>query len=333
MNKIHVVLDGFGGDNSPLEILKGARLAADELNVNVTVTGDENKLKEVCAKNNINTSNLQFLHAASIMPVHANPTDLLKKYRSSSMGVAFDFLASGNADVFVSAGSTGAVVVGGTLIVKRIKGIKRPAIGTVIPNIARNYFLVDMGANSECRPEMLVQFGIMGSIYMKELIGVKNPKVGLVNIGAEETKGLQLQLDAYELMKSAPINFIGNVEGRDLPLGMCDVAVCDGFCGNVILKVTEGMGKLMSVEMKNLFFKNAKSKLAALLLKKDLMAFKQKFDYAEEGGAPLMGVQSPVIKAHGNSDARAIKNAVRQAKKYHENNVINLIEKALEKNK
>lgn len=324
-----IILDAFGGDHAPLEILKGARLAVDELGVEILLCGDEEKIKKTAAENNISLSKMGIAHAPGIMPVEASPTGLLKEYSDSSMAEGFRLLTQNAGDAFVTAGSTGAAVVGSAMIVKRIKGIKRPAIGTVIPTDKSCYILLDAGANAECRPEMLCQFGIMGSVYMQNINGVKNPRIAIVNIGAEENKGTELQIEAAKLLKSTGLNFTGNIEARHIPLSGCDVAVCDGFTGNIVLKLTEGMAKMMAGEVKNMLLKNGKTKLAALLLKDSLNEFKAKLDYTEHGGAPLLGVKQPVIKAHGSSNAKAVKNAVRQAKTMVEQSIIEKIETAL----
>lgn len=324
-----IIVDAFGGDNAPLEILKGTADAIAEYGVTAVLTGDEQNIREVAESNNISLFGMEFLQADQIMPVEAEPTEVLKAYAGSSMTVGLKHLAEGGGDAFVTAGSTGAAVVGASLIVKRIKGVKRPALAPIIPNSAGRYMILDIGANAECRPEMLVQFGIMGSAYMKTFLGVENPRVGLVNIGAEETKGLELHVETYKLMQKAPVNFVGNVEARDLPLGGCDVAVTDGFVGNIVLKHTEGMAKFFSTELKNILFASIANKLAALVLKKSIDDFRKKMDYTEYGGTPLLGISKPVIKAHGSSNAKAFKNAIRQAKEMCENNVIEQIRRSL----
>lgn len=324
-----VIVDAYGGDNAPLEILKGTALAVKELGVQAVVCGDENELKKVAADNGISIAGFEFAQADGNIPVTADPTEILKAYSGSSMACGLRLLAEGGGDAFVSAGSTGAVVVGATLIVKRIRGIKRAALGTVIPTSEGCYMLMDIGANAECRPEMLQQFGLMGSVYMDKIMGIKKPRVGMVNIGTEENKGLELQIEANKLLKQAPVNFIGNVEARELPLGGCDVAVADGFVGNILLKLTEGMGKLMSIEIKRIFLRNTISKLAAAVLSGGIKNFRAKMDYTEYGGAPLMGISKPVIKAHGSSNAKAFKNAIRQAKMVCDNNMIGIIEDSL----
>ncbi len=324
-----IIVDAFGGDHAPLEVLKGCALAKEEYGVEIVLCGDETKIRDCARENGIILDDMSILHAPAVIPVEADPTTLLKEYADSSMAVGMKALKKGEGDAFVSAGSTGALVVGASLIVKRLKGVRRVGLATVIPNANKFYLLMDAGANAECRPEMLAQFGVMGSVYMERLKGVKNPRVGLINIGAEETKGLDLQLESYKLLQKAPVNFIGNVEARGLALGECDVAVCDGFTGNVALKLSEGLGKYFSNELKNMFSANLRTKIAYLLLKDKVAAFKKSMDYKEHGGAPLLGASLPVIKAHGSSDAKAFKNAIRQAKDYVENSVIGEMQLAL----
>ena len=297
-----------------------------------TITNKRNQHK-ICGKNNISLDRISIIDVEKVMPVEVDAAEVVKSYDDSTLAVGLKMLANREGDAYVSAGSTGAVTVGASLFVKRIKGIKRAALATIIPNANGCYMLIDIGANKECRPEMLVQFGIMGSAYMEHIIGVKSPRVGTINIGAEDNKGLDLQKNANEQMKHAPINFIGNVEPRYLPQGACDVAVCDGFTGNVVLKLTEGLGKWFANELKGIFMESAASKLGYLFVKGGVSNFKSKMDYKEYGGAPLMGISRPVIKAHGSSDARAFKNAIRQAKEYTERGVIAQIESSLEQMK
>ncbi len=308
-----IIVDAFGGDNAPLEVIKGARLAADEYGCEVILSGDEHKIKAVAGQENISLSGLTISHADGFIPMEAEPTDVLKKYKGCSMEHAMQLLAQGQGEAVVSAGSTGALLVSGTMIAKRIKGVKRACLATILPTSKSNMLLLDCGANVECRPETLCQFGVMGSVYVKNLLGVDNPRVGLVNVGTEDTKGGELQLEAFGLLKTAPINFIGNIEARDIPAGGCDVAVADGFTGNIILKLMEGMAKFFSAEFKSIMLKNTATKLGALSMKKGVMAMKKKLDASEHGGAPLLGLRKPVIKSHGNADAMAIKNAIRQA--------------------
>lgn len=323
---MRVVIDAFGGDNAPVEIIKGAALASNEFNIDITLTGDKGVIENCIKENNLSfAGDLKIIHTEDVISMHDEPTSLVKSHKGSSMALAFVELAEGRADAFVSAGSTGAVVVGGTLIVKRIKGVKRPALAGLIPSPNGAYMLMDMGANAECRPEMLVQFGIMANVYLEKVEGRSNPKIGLLNIGTEDTKGGELQKEAYRLMTEAPFEFVGNIESREMPKGVCDAVITDGFTGNIALKLIEGTSTTLFKLIKQAMYKSLPNKLAALVLKKDLYGLKKMMDSSEVGGALLMGVSKPVIKAHGSSDARAVKNAVRQAVKFAETGVIDTV--------
>ena len=322
-----VIIDMYGGDNAPKAPILGAAMAAKELGVDIVAVGNEAEMRKICEENGV--SGFEFIDAPLVMPVCAEPTEVMKSYKESSLAVGLRALAEGRGDAFVSAGSTGAIVVGATLIVKRIKGIKRAALASVIPGLDRSYMLLDLGANVECRPEMLCQFASMGSIYMNKLEGVKNPEVGLINIGAEESKGGELQKEAYKLLKESDLNFIGNVEPRDLPKGVCDVAVADGWTGNIVLKLTEGLVSAFGKKLKGVMMSSLLTKLGALTMKGALTDFKKSMDYTERGGAPLLGIAKPVIKAHGSSDPKAFMNAVRQAKAFYEQDVIGTISAAV----
>ena len=326
---MRIIVDAYGGDNAPDAVLQGCRMAADRWKCEIILTGDEQKLRQRAAELSVSLEGIGIADAPDVIPVEAEPTAILKQYQQSSMARGLQMLANGEGEAFVSAGSTGALVVGGTLIVKRLKGVKRPAIGTVIPCRGGCFLLLDSGAHHDCRPDRLRQFCPMGSVYMKRIIGVPNPRVGLVNIGTEETKGTELQVQAYQLMKEAGYNFIGNVEAREVPLGGCDVAVCDGFTGNILLKTLEGLATLFMGELKAIFMKSLPNKLAAAAVKKDINGLKKQFGSAEYGGALLLGSRSPVIKAHGSSDAKAFYNAIRQAISCCENNIIVEIETQL----
>ena len=327
---MRIVIDAFGGDNAPLEIVKGAAAASKEFGVDITLTGDETVINRVILENRlVFAGDLQIVDTKDVISMHDDPTSLLKAHSESSMALAFKELAEGRADAFVSAGSTGAIVVGGTLIVKRIKGVKRPALGGLIPSPNGHYLLMDMGANAECRPEMLEQFGIMASVYLENVEGVKKPKIGLLNIGTEDTKGTELQKEAYKLLSEAPINFVGNIESREMPKGECDAVITDGFTGNIALKLIEGTAITFFKLVKRALYKNIFNKLAALVIKKDLYSLKAMMDSSEVGGAPLLGVRGAVIKAHGSSDAKAIKNAVKQAIIYTEKGVTEKISQNL----
>ena len=233
---MRVIVDAFGGDNAPLEILKGCAMAVQEYGVDIIACGSERVIRDVCEKNKISLDRISIADVEKVIPVEVDSTEIVKSYDDCTMAVGLKMLANGEGDAFVSAGSTGAIVVGASLFVKRIKGIKRAALATVIPSQNGCYMLLDMGANTECRPEMLVQFGIMGSAYMEHVMGVKNPRVGLINIGAEETKGMELQVQAHQQFQNAPVNFIGNIEPRDLPFTRCDVAVADRGAWLVVRK-------------------------------------------------------------------------------------------------
>lgn len=328
-----IIVDAFGGDNAPLEIIKGCAMAVQEYGVDLILTGDEEKIRSCAKENGISLDRIEIEHAPLVMPVEAEYTGVMKSYKESSLAVGLSLLAQGKGDAFLTAGSTGALVVGSSLIVKRLKGVKRAALGVCIPMEKGCYMLMDGGANSECRPEMLLQFSIMGNAYMKRVMGLENPRVALVNNGTEETKGTDLQKEAYALLKKAPVNFIGNVEARELPLCGCDVAVTDGFTGNVILKLTEGMGKLMANQLKHIFKKSLVSKMAAGMVMGSIKEVKAKMDYTEYGGTPLLGISKTVIKAHGSSNAKAIKNAIRQAKSCVEMDVVGQIKESLEQYK
>lgn len=324
-----IIVDAFGGDHAPLEVLKGCAMAVKEYGVGIILTGDRSKI-EACAKENrIPLEHIEISHTDKVIPVETEPTEIMKTYSDSSMACGLRLLSEGKGDAFVSAGSTGALVVGASLIVKRIRGIRRAAIATIMPTMESRYLLLDGGANAECRPEMLVQFAVMGSAYMESLHGIEKPKVGLVNIGAEANKGTPLQVESYQLLQHAPVHFIGNVEPRDIPMSACDVVIADGFIGNVVLKLTEGVALSFAHEIKRMLKSNVFTMLAAVLMKKQLVAFKKKMDYTEYGGAPLMGIAKPVIKAHGSSNANAFKNAIRQARDYADNQVIEKIEASI----
>lgn len=327
---MRVVVDAFGGDNAPLEIIKGASLASLEYSTEITLTGNEKTIKQIIAENNLSFyGELKIVDTDDVISMHDEPTSLVKAHSESSMALAFKELAEDRADAFVSAGSTGAIVVGGTLIIKRIKGVKRPALAGIIPAPKGHYMLMDMGANAECRPEMLCQFGIMASAYLEGVEGKKNPEIGLLNIGTEDSKGGELQKEAYRLMTDAPINFVGNIESREMPKGVCDAVITDGFTGNIALKLIEGSAATLFSLIKEVFYKSLPNKLAALVVKKDLSKVKRLMDSSEVGGAPLLGVRKTVIKAHGSSNAKAVKNAIGQAVKFTETGVIEKISAAL----
>ncbi len=330
---MRIIIDAFGGDNAPLEILKGANLAATEYpDHKMVLCGNEDQIKACAAENGINIDGMEIIIAESAVTMEDHPDVVIKTKKDSSMAVGLKALAAGDGDAFVSAGSTGALVMGSTFLAKRIKGVKRAALAPILPTDdgvkTGHVMLIDSGANVDCRPEALLQFGIMGYYYMKNA-GVENPRVALLNVGSEDTKGGETQQAAFKMLKDANINFVGNVEARDVLNGVCDVIVCDGFSGNVLLKTCEGTVAVVMSNLKGIFKKNILTKLCYVILKPGLKAFKKKLDYTEEGGAPLMGIAHPVIKAHGSSNAKALKNAIGQAIKFAEGGAIEQITAAV----
>ncbi len=319
-----IIVDAFGGDNAPLEVLKGCERAVRELGVEIILTGNQDIIKKCAEDNNISLEKTEIVHTEEIFDIHEEPSKIIKTGKNTSLALGLQYLRDGRGDAFLSAGSTGALVVGATMIAKRIKGVKRVALAPVMPSAKGYFMLLDAGANTECRPEMLAQFGAMGSAYMSSVMGVKNPRIALANIGAEETKGRELELESYKLLKNSPINFVGNIESRDIPNGDVDVVVADGYTGNMLLKLYEGMGRFFANKVKEIF-SGFIGNLSGLLILKRIKLFKKQMDYKEIGGAVLLGISRPVIKAHGSSDASAFFNAVRQAKKCVDSDVVGKI--------
>lgn len=312
---MRVIIDVMSGDNAPDEILAGAAQARSEYGVDITVCGKPSVIAESAARLDIDLDGLgiDISEADSVIEMEDNALSVIKEKSDSSMSVGLRMLAAGEGDAFVSAGNTGALLAGGTLIVRRIKGIHRAAIASVLP-FPNPVLLIDSGANTEVTEDDLEQFAVMGSIYIEKLHGTRRPRVGLLNNGTEYNKGRPLEKAAWEKLSACPdINFAGNIEGKSVPDNSCDVLVTDGFTGNILLKFLEGMGKFVSVKLKGLFYQNAITKVSGLLIKNKVSDLKKDFDASEYGGAPLLGLSRPVIKAHGSSDAKAVKNAVRQA--------------------
>ncbi len=324
-----IIVDCFGGDNAPSEILKGSALAVKELDVDIVLTGDKEKIEKCARENNISLERMEIEDCPDVITMEDDAKSVLKAKSNSSMAVGFRLLNEGRGDAFVSAGNTGAIAVGATLITKRIKGIIRPAIASVMPSVTTPFVLMDCGANAQCRSEMLCQFALLGSIYMEKIMGVKNPKVALANNGSESTKGTPLQIETYEKLSKGNLNFVGNIEGRAIPFGDADVVVADGFSGNLILKTYEGTAKALMGSIKNIFTRNLRSKLAYLAIKDGIDDLKTQFDYKEYGGAVMLGVKKPVIKSHGSADARTFKNAIRQAVLFLSHDLISTIENQL----
>lgn len=311
-----IIVDAFGGDNAPLEIIKGCAEAVNEFGVDIILTGQESVIKSVAEENSISLNKIEIVNCIEQITMDDSADAVLKTKKDSSMAVGLKLLNDGDGQAFISAGNSGALCMGATLAIKRIKGIKRPAFAPVIPSESGFFMLMDGGANVECRPEMLCQFALMGSVYMEKVMCVNNPRVGLANVGTEEHKGSELYRNAHELLKNSRLNFIGNVEGRDIPKGVCDVVVCDGFTGNLILKTYEGVAITLMKQIKNMFSETTKGKLAAALVLKDLKQLKNRFNYNAYGGAPILGTSKPVFKAHGDSKAVTIKNAIKLSMDY-----------------
>lgn len=318
-----VIVDAMGGDHAPEEIVKGAVRAADELGVEIVFTGREDAVKNCLGGR---ASDFTVIHTDEVITMEDDPSTATRRKKNSSMAVALKMLADGEGDAVVSAGSTGALLTGATLTVGRIRGIRRAALAPVLPAGEHGVMLIDCGANVECTAEYLLQFAFMGSYYASKIMGCEKPRVGLLNVGTEDTKGGELQHRAFELLKEANdngrINFIGNIEGTTVFSGAVDVVVTDGFTGNVLLKTTEGVIKFMMKSLKGVFYKNTGNKLAALYLKKDLAEMKKTMDVNEVGGTALIGISKPVIKAHGSSNAAAIFAAIRQAVSFSESGII-----------
>ena len=320
-----IIVDMMGGDNAPLAVLEGAAQAVKEYGITVVGVGDEALVRKTAQENSIPLDGIELVNCTEVIDMCDEPARAIRQKKDSSIVVGLNMLKDGKGDAFVCAGSTGALLVGATFLVKRIAGIKRAAVAPVLPTETTPFLLIDGGANNDCRPEMLVQFAIMGSAYMQNVMHVDKPRVALLNVGAEETKGRELELESYVQLAQAPVNFIGNIEARELPAGAADVVVTDGFTGNVALKLYEGMGKFMAHQMKGNLFAGVAGKLAALLILPKIKALTKKMDYKAVGGAVMLGVQKPVIKAHGSSDGTAFFNAIRQAKDCVAGNVVQTI--------
>lgn len=325
-----IIVDAFGGDNAPLEIIKGASDAKNEYGVDILLVGDQETIRKVAAENEISLDGIAITHAPGIFTNNDQPSAIRSKAKAdTSLATGFRLLKEGEGDAFISAGNSGAIGAGSMFIVKRIKGIKRVAFAPVIPTVNGQAMVIDSGINTDVRPAVLQQFAIMGSVYMEKVLGVNNPRVGLANVGTEEHKGDELRQETYKLLQKTPVNFIGNVEGRDIPLGGSDVVVCDGFTGNMIIKTYEGVAIALLGKIKAIFKKSFKNKLAASMIMGDLKEFKKEMDMDEFGGAPVLGCSKPVFKAHGSANAKTIKNAIRVCMGYVGNDIIGTVTKEL----
>jgi len=316
-DRIVIALDAMGGDNAPIDIVKGCVQALSNKNmqnVYIKLFGPGDIVSAELAKYEYDSARIEIIHAPEIVEMDESPTKAVRTKKNSSMIMAMNSVKDSHADALVSAGNSGALLAGSTSVIGRIKGIERPALGTPLPTAKGITFLLDSGANMDCKPSYLVQFAKMGSIYMEYVHRKKNPRVALINVGAEREKGNALTKEVYALLENeANINFIGNIEARDIPKGACDVAVCDAFVGNVILKYTEGMASSLMGMIKDELMSSTVSKIGAIMARGAFVNLKKRFDYAEIGGAPFLGLKKIVIKAHGSSDYRAIRNAIYQA--------------------
>ena len=328
---MRIIVDAMGGDNAPLEIVRGAINAAKvRSELEIVLVGREAEVNAAVAECGGLCGNVTVLNATEVIDMHDDPATAFKTKKDSSVTVGMNMVKNGEGDAFVSAGSTGALLSAGTLLIKRVRGIRRAAMAPVLPTATGKMVLIDCGANAECSVEYLVQFAYLGSFYASRALGLEKPRVGLLNIGAEDTKGDQLRIDTYKALKEAGdaghLNFIGNIEAKDAIKGGCDVLVADGFSGNVLLKTVEGMGSFLGKEIKGMFLKSLTTKIAALMMRSGIAAFKEKLDPDTIGGTPFLGLTKPVIKAHGSSGARAIENAIYQAVMAAEGNMAAEIE-------
>ncbi len=326
-----VVVDGMGGDFSPNAVVEGCVAAIKEYDIDILITGPQDLIEQELKKYNYECNRIRIVDAKEVIDTNEHPVMAVKRKKDSSLVKALSLVKSGEADAIISAGSTGAFLAGCTLIVGRIKGIDRPALAPVMPGKKGPFMIIDCGANAECKPHYLVQFGLMGKIYFENILKTANPSVGLVNIGTEEEKGNELSKSAHKLLKEANLNFVGNVEAREIPAGDVNVLVCDGFVGNVILKLYEGAVANIFDILKTGIMSSFRTKLGGMLLKPVFKKFKKDFDYKEYGGAAFLGVNGICIKAHGSSDGKAFKNAIKQATIFYENKVVDKLKVEIEK--
>ncbi|MBE6636081.1 MAG: phosphate acyltransferase PlsX [Ruminococcaceae bacterium] len=310
---MRILVDVMSGDNAPLEIIKGAIAASLEYRDHqIMIIGDENVISDAVVKNELVLGDIEIINSPGIITMEDRPLSVVREKKDSSMAMGLKMLSKGECDAFVSAGNTGALITGATLIVKRIPGINRAAIASILP-LSCPVLLMDSGANLNVTSDNIVQFAFMGAKYMEKIYEIERPRVGQLNNGTEYNKGNELQIEAYQLLSESGLNFVGNVEAKEAPFGVCDVLVCDGYSGNIFLKCVEGMGKFLMGLLKDVLRTNVVTMASTLTMKNKIKEIKQQFDASEHGGAPLLGISRPVIKAHGSSDEKAIKNAVRQA--------------------
>lgn len=327
-----VIVDAMGGDNAPHAIVEGCVLALPENPaLEITLVGKEHVILSELGKYNYDKRRINIVNATEVIDMAEPPVEAIRNKRDSSLVKGMRLLHDGEGQVFITAGSTGATIAGATLIVKRIPGVKRCALAPLLPTKTGKVMLIDCGANTECRPSYLAQFALMGSVYMQKMEGIASPSVGLVNNGSEEEKGTELTKAAYKLIKTMPVNFRGNAEGRELLSGDYDVIVCDGFTGNVILKFLEGVADTLFAALKKQLNSSLRTKIGAALSMPAFKRFKKDLDYTEYGGALLLGANGGVLKAHGSSNAKAIKSTLRQAAEFVETDVVNIIKTEISK--
>ncbi len=324
--KMKVLIDGMGGDNAPAAVVEGAVLASAETDDEICLIGREEDLLRELEKYDHDVSRISVIDAREVISNEDSPVRSISSKKDSSIVRGISMVREGGGDMFISAGNSGALMAGSLFILGRINGIDRPAIGSVYPILGKGVsMLIDSGANSECKPRNLLEFGIMGSLYMEKVFGMEAPRVGLVNLGVEENKGSTLTKAAHDLLSKSGVNFIGNIEAREVPLGASDVIVCDGFVGNVILKLTEGLAISLMGRMKDRFTDGLRAAVGSALLKDKLKGLKKDFDYTEYGGAPILGVKGPVVKMHGSANANAVKNSILKALPFARENVVEKI--------
>ena len=328
---MRIAIDGMGGDNSPKAVVEGVVEALKEFNdIELYITGPEEDLKLEFNKYPYDKSKVNFINTTEVISPNEHPVIAIRKKKDSSIVRALKLVKDKQCDAVISAGSTGAFLAGSTLIIGRINGIERPALAPIMPGKNGNFMVIDAGANVDSKPQYLAQFAKMGSIYFESVLNKPNPSVGLINIGAEEEKGNELTKESFKLLKEEPINFVGNIEPRDVPNGDVNVLVCDGFVGNTVLKMYEGVSSTLFSIIKEGIMTSFSTRIGGFLLKPVFKGIKKRFDYKEHGGAPFLGVNGICIKAHGSSDGRAFKNAIRQAMLFHDNNLVDNIRNSIE---
>ena len=327
---MRIILDGMGGDNAPGAVVEGAVLASKVIDHEIVIIGQEELINQELKKYKYNHDKITVADAREVITNDEAPVRAVRSKKDSSIVKGIDMVKNGEGDIFISAGSTGALLSGGLFILGRIQGIDRPALASIYPILGGEpSLLVDAGANADCKPNNLLEFGMMGNIYMEKVIGRPSPRVGLVNIGTEAAKGSTLTKAAYELLEQSDMNFVGNVEAREVPKSACDVIVCDGFTGNVVLKLTEGLAWNILQVIKKKFTDGVKAKLGAALLIDKLGELKKEFDYSEYGGAPILGVKGPIVKMHGSSSANAVKNTILKGIPFVEEKVVETIQNSV----